>query len=289
VTFDQRSPVRGEQWVLHSGESVFLIDVIARSTHDLLPGHRVRSMAPVNRIVPIDANPDQPARDGAKPRWEYQIWLAVRTDDRIVLLNPEAGLREEYALPPIWGNREISLYLSSDGLALLISYVENSIRDVRPGFRQYENDVAWISSTGELRRQTRVAIEHRVNAGQVEEQSSLLLATLSVAGPLQSALVAGGIIPWFDSTAHGTRFADRAAVSLEGTWIGLLFVTIAAAGLAWLTDRRQRKFREPRSYMWMAFVFFLGIPGYVAYFCHRRWPVLHPAPPPSKTGTEIMG
>src|SRR4029077_8773863 len=109
VTFDGRSPVRGEQWVLHSGESVFLIDTIARSTRDLLPGHRVRSMAPVNRIVPIDRTPAQPAKGGAKPRWEYQIWLAVRTDDRIVLLNPEAGLREEYVFPPVWRNREISL------------------------------------------------------------------------------------------------------------------------------------------------------------------------------------
>jgi hypothetical protein len=65
-------------------------------------------------------------------------------------------------------------------------------------------------------------------------------------------------------------------------------VTLLAIGLAWLSDRHLRAFREPRSYVWLTFVFLMGLPGYVAWYCHRRWPVRRPAPPPEKTGAEII-
>jgi hypothetical protein len=114
------------------------------------------------------------------------------------------------------------------------------------------------------------------------------LPTLAIPGPLPSALIAGGAIPGLDSYVNQTRYSDRAAVSLRQTWPVLAFVTLLAAGLTWRADRYLRACREPRSYVWLTFVFLLGLPGYVAWYCHRRWPVRNPVAPPEKTGTEIF-
>ncbi|MGQ0634150.1 MAG: hypothetical protein ACT4QC_06055 [Planctomycetaceae bacterium] len=83
-------------------------------------------------------------------------------------------------------------------------------------------------------------------------------------------------------------FNERAAQSLRAAWPVIGAVSALGAFLAFLTDRRRRKYALPRSYAWLVFVFLLGLPGFVGYLLHRRWPVRHLAPPPVPTGVEIF-
>ena len=222
---------------------------------------------------------------------EYKDWVAACTADRVVLINPNARRREEYVLPADWNGRDFMLYLPSDGTAVLTSNgTGGGYRDIRPGIREYEQEVVTITPAGEIARQARFTLQVSFNpTAQPSERSVYWLSTLAVPGPLPSALIAGGAIPWLDDAyVNQTRFSDRAVVSLGQTWPVLAFVTLMATGLTWRVDRQLRAVREPRSYVWLAFVFLLGLPGYVAWLCHRRWPVRHPVPPPEKTGTEIF-
>jgi hypothetical protein len=111
--------------------------------------------------------------------------------------------------------------------------------------------------------------------------------------------------------AYWDRASTTAAVSfmLAENWASLLFVCAVSAALSWLAYRRQARFALPGAGVWAAFVFLFGLPGWLAYRWHRRWPVLEacgecrrPAPrdrescascgevfaPPPLVGTEVF-
>jgi hypothetical protein len=289
VRFGNNDVLRVGQLVLLSRERLFVVDVVVRSVTELLPGTPVLDVAAVARIVA--QNPDRalPAAAGGERDFEYQRWLAVRTADKVFLLNPGAERREEYILPPDWKEREFLLHLPSDGTIVLTSAFNfDSLRDVQPGIRAYDQEVAAITPAGAIARQDRFTLQSSYARAQPSERTMYWLPTLAVPGPLPSAIIAAGAIPWLDAYVHQTRYADRAAVSLGQAWPVLAVVTLLAIWLTWRADRHLRACREPRSFIWLSFVFLLGLPGYVAWYCHRRWPVCNPAPPPVNTGTEII-
>ena len=47
---------------------------------------------------------------------------------------------------------------------------------------------------------------------------------------------------------------------------------------AWLCYRRQRQYGMPWTPAWVVFVFPFGLPGYIGYRTHRRWPTCLPCP-----------
>ncbi len=61
-------------------------------------------------------------------------------------------------------------------------------------------------------------------------------------------------------------------------WPPFAAVTLLAAALAWYCCRRHRRYCQPASGVWFGFVLLAGVPGLVAYLCHRRWPVLEKCP-----------
>src|SRR5579863_10402557 len=122
VAFDKRDVLRSEQWCLRSLDQLFIVDLAVRSVTELLPGMRVHSLAPASRVVPTTHDPEVLAAAGIEPQFEYQKWLAVRTTDKVVIINPHAGRREEFVLPAGWQDRDFDLYLPSDGTAVLSSY-----------------------------------------------------------------------------------------------------------------------------------------------------------------------
>jgi len=247
-------------------------------------------MATVTRIVAKSPGRAEPAAARGERQFEYQNWLAARTADKLVLLHPDAGRREEYILPPEWNERDFLLYLPSDGTIVLMSaFAGDQVRDVQPGIRAYDQEVASITPAGVIARQDRFTLQSSYGRALPSERTMYWLPTLAVPGPLPSVFIAAGAIPWLDAYIHQTRFSDRAAVSLGQTWPVLACVTLLAIWLTWRADRHLRACREPRSFIWLSFVFLLGLPGYVAWYCHRRWPVRNPVAPPVKTGTEIIG
>lgn len=292
VRGDSGDVLRVGQSVLLSDERLFVVDLVARSATDLMPGIPVRSMAAAVRIVPVSPARALPAQAGGAQQGEYQNWLAVRTDDNVILINPSAEKREEYLLPPEWRERQFQLYLPADGSAVLTYHAAaDQVRDIQPGIREYDVDLVTITPVGEVARKMHLTLQMSYSGATPPKPGELAmhwLPTIAIPGPLPSALIAGGALPWLDAYVNQTRFTDRVAVSLGQTWPLLALVSLLAAGLAWRVDRHLRACREPRSFLWLSFVFLLGLPGYVAWYCHRRWPVRHPVAPPEKTGTEIF-
>jgi hypothetical protein len=134
-----------------------------------------------------------------------------------------------------------------------------------------------------------------------------------VVGPLSPAVgswVVGELpsLPYYQTWARyfeglGRRLTDNATA--------LLVVYAVAAGLALLCYRRLARYGAGRAerVVWPAFVFLLGLPGWVGFRFARPWPVREPCPacgaaaprdrtacaacgaefpPPSLKGTEVF-
>ncbi len=130
------------------------------------------------------------------------------------------------------------------------------------------------------------------------------LATAVVPAPIAMAFVV--LLP---PMRHPEATAAALRWSLSAAWPALVAVSLLGAALAWLCYRRQKRFAQPWTRVWVVFVFLAGLPGLVGYLCHRRWPVLEacPAcgrsvprdrdacaacgaafPPPPRTGIEVF-
>jgi hypothetical protein len=161
VRLDNSEILRVGQWALRSGERLFVIDVVVRSVTELLPGLPVHGVAVAARIVaPSPPDFGLPAAAGGERHFEYQKWLAVLTDDKVILLNPDAGRREEYILPTEWKERDFEFYLPSDGTAVLTAAsIADKGRDVQPGIREYARDL--VSSLPRARLSGKTALPCR--------------------------------------------------------------------------------------------------------------------------------
>ena len=61
-------------------------------------------------------------------------------------------------------------------------------------------------------------------------------------------------------------------------WPGLLATVAFSLFWAWLCFRRQRKYGLRSTWLWTTFVLLFGLPAYVGYVAHRKWPARLPCP-----------
>lgn len=79
---------------------------------------------------------------------------------------------------------------------------------------------------------------------------------------------------WGESSSYSSALVP----ALVNTWPALLAVNLLGASLAWACYRRQHRYGQRWTWLWVGFVFLFGLPGWVGYRFHRRWPPLQPCP-----------
>jgi hypothetical protein len=224
------------------------------------------------------------------------VRLVARTPTKVMLLN--LGGKREMTWPVPAELREadtpwnlISWYVLDDGRAIALSYQ-------RQGDGPY-----WL--------QTQLARIDR--EGTITRKESFENYAVHEAGPGWSyaAFLLG---PWMVLFLASEYWDPSSSIIdlpylLAENWPALAVVFAGSAVLAWLAYRRQARFALPGAGVWAAFVFLFGLPGWLAYRWHRRWPVLEtcgecrrPAPrdrescascgqafaPPPLVGTEVF-
>ncbi len=63
------------------------------------------------------------------------------------------------------------------------------------------------------------------------------------------------------------------ARSLGRYWPGLLVNLVITAIAVWWCIKRQRRYAAGWTRTWVAFIALLGLPAFLGYLLHRRWPV----------------
>ena len=127
-----------------------------------------------------------------------------------------------------------------------------------------------ISADGTIRNRNELAIESGMLIWSNQSEAALLSYALPV--PLILPMVES-CFAWFINQSESYAAAVRAV--LERSWRPLAAVTALGLLLAVAAWRRARAFGLPgrEQAAWAVFVFLFGIPGYVGYRLHRRWPL----------------
>lgn len=262
-----------------------------RSTPFRFAAANMQELYDVVQLPPAGAEDDKPKYAGA---------IAVRSSDKIVLYHSPSGNKREFLLPKKVPNQWIRAYWIAPEQLLL--HYDKGYWSGGP-----IHQLMWINPAGEIAREEEVKL-----AGPVPEP------------PRRKAWKASGLFPvplvWLSGMVLGAplymmqnHFAQNYAstLSLVGgiAWQPLIVVLAISVALACLTVLLQQKYNRPATAVWVAFVFLLGVPGFLAYWLEHCRPKLEacqecgqivprdrdacaacnaPFPAPAPVGTEIF-
>lgn len=190
--------------------------------------------------------------------------VAVRTATRVIVSADDGSKQFEIPIPTDLQRDSISISRKPDGQVVIVSHVSSS-----PNGEQL---AIWLDAAGHEQR--RASVPTTTLRTQDHTASNLLSLSCLPSFAGQWALVLIGSQA-FDR-AHAAPVSRWAAFGtmLGAFWPALLATFVIGLICALLTYRRQQRFALPGTALWTAFVFLLGLPGWVAYRWHRDWPPL---------------
>jgi hypothetical protein len=197
-------------------------------------------------------------------------YLAVRTDNAVLVLDERGKLRKRWPIPEALRGQEFTYAETAAGEAVL----------------------HWHSPDDSLA----ATAEHRVYRVAADGRWREAGTTLAHAGGMPAFPVLGGVV--FPAPAvlfgyvglqRGGELVDKGLVAtypealaraLAEFWPALAIAQALALALAVLTYHRQVRYAAggAERVLWPLFVLVLGLPGWVGYRFGRSWPVLEPCP-----------
>jgi hypothetical protein len=192
--------------------------------------------------------------------------LLVRTSSEAIAINLEGRRRTSWKIPPELLSSDFQWYEFANGSAL-------AQKQRQDGNAIYV-DLTWLAHDGEISKTQELEAYYGLNAGA---RVTYLLLSAATPSPLTMTYIAAIGTP-SSAVNRGAQpdFPTAFAHELPDAWPALLLIYVVSAALAWLAYRRQVRFALPGAAAWAAFVFLLGVPGWLAYRWHRRGPVLEP-------------
>jgi hypothetical protein len=190
-------------------------------------------------------------------------YLAVRTDDAIVLLDERGGGLNVYPIPAPLRERRLSFALTTASEAVMYW---KSPADPVATEEQYH--IGWVPQEGRSREAT-LSLEQDGNWVQ--------LAGILFPSPL---MLAGYILYERPARLSNEGRPTTYAEALADYAPALTLAQLVAAVLALACYRRQVRYGASRAerLVWPLFVLALGLPGWIGYRFGRAWPVLEACP-----------
>ena len=272
-------PIRGWLVYLVSKDGLLEIDLQARTVRTVIESGQLVSTNLVDRLYSVS-----PAVD-PRVQLERRTYLAVRLQDRVLVLDPFGRQRRSYLLPEQVRAKPINFYEKRDGTAIV---------EVRPRKSRSPADLYWVRDSGGVLRSDRVVLREypcsvvlftvrNVYLGRPRgiEDRRIISALFGLVSPVPAVWVgvATVAVPIEHLEADRARTYPEALVkSLSETWPGVAISVVLSGVAVWLCVRRQRQYALRWTRTWGVFVFLLGIPGLLGYLFHRRWPVREECP-----------
>jgi len=238
---------------LLSGNQVMRVDLAAQTVTPLMKSPDIVSLGRMN----VD-NADPEKNVPGDLIYNHYL-LAVRMQDRILFINNSGKRVGDYIIPEELRNRSFNMYRMDDKKAILVY-------EDRHSELTYDEKIAWIDASGKI-IQEKIAFTHSdARKPSIAENREI---TLSAPSPIVAPVV--GMI--FNKN-HWINYSEAFYIYMSNSWKVLLVIVIVSAVLAWICNHRQRRMALPWTWVWVGFVFLFGVPGFLAYRFHRRWPVL---------------
>lgn len=201
------------------------------------------------------------------------VVYAVRLSDRVVVLEePKLTQRERtFLLPPEVRDSSFFFYFSHDfrnaprEQALLVRS-RHVMDDTRC-------DMDWIDPAGKIVRHEETVFPRRSIFDKPTKRP--WISTAAISSPVLTVPLAPFLGANLDERLD--YFAAYSA-GFPYAWLPCTLAMIAAFVLACLCFRRQKHYAQAWTAVWVAFVLLGGLPAWLAYRWHRRWPVLAACP-----------
>ncbi|MGA2796739.1 MAG: hypothetical protein ABSE63_04095 [Thermoguttaceae bacterium] len=239
-----------------SGDQVLEVDLRTGDVRSIIKRPDLTS---VHMLLSV-YNDDPLGRD----RLEQHI--IVRTSGRLIVMDSAGKQIASYAIPKDVQQATLNFYELDKEKALI------SDRRPLPDFK-YGEQLTWINTDDKILDRKEVEL---IGPGrQPMTKSDDWTVALIIPAPIAMGVVAVAVGPMrYIEILEQTKYSDALSYSLKNVWQPLVVVCIIAAVLAWFCYRRQRRMALPWTWVWVGFVFIFGVPGFLAYRFHRRWPVL---------------
>ena len=235
---------------------------------------RTRACSPRNYVIrgfPTPLTTDSPAY-----RSNGQEFMAVRTQDHVLVLDSEGKPASRFAIPAEYREVTFNFHLLSDKAAIL----QISPLTLRHALSENTNAgrLLWIDTAGKIVRRQDFSLR-----GQWQLFAGRLLSPwqtcYTIPAPVAMGVAWMGLQPWlYASWGEEPNFSAALGRSLAESWPALVVGCLFGALMAWLCYRRQRSYGLPWTKTWTTFVFLGGLPGLAAYYVHRPWPAMKSCP-----------
>lgn len=223
-----------------------------------LPGAIALDIA--TRASPLDVERNRPKWGTAWP-----LFLTIRTADHLVVADPEGHELERYVLPESVRADNAAFCLLNDQRVLAIVNRKHGGDEVA--------EFLWFGPAGQVLRSDRTVL----NAASILGKPAAEKWTLSTCVPAPVVVAGAAVRKALEGGPSDGRLAALRRAWTE-MWPALVAVGFVAAGMAGICYRRQKRYALPGTAVWVALVFLTGVPGWLGYRFHRRWPVLEPCP-----------
>lgn len=189
--------------------------------------------------------------------------IQLRTRESVVMFDPDEQTAVEYPLPEELHNSLLQFFPLADGGAVVAVW---------------EGEFPWTEA-----RQTYVIDAN----GAIVKQGASAVGAGVVAFPDDEGVVAAACafpmpLTWIALGAH----AKEVGAAPGTLWASVIITLIAGVAAAWMIAQDAGR-RARGRWMWVAFGFIFGLPGYAGYRLHRRRPQPLP-PPPVVRGVEVF-
>jgi hypothetical protein len=194
--------------------------------------------------------------------------LVLRTKKTIQLLDLQGKELLRYVIPESLQNEDGVAYFLSDS-EVLFSENHWSRRE-----RTRTDRLTWFDKQGRVQKQESVVLASSYSILMNKRTGGLALPV-----PALWTLRALVTDPRdFLRTQECLGYSSAVAMAIADLWPALLTTSLTSAFLAWLCYRRQKRYAQPWTRLWVVTVFLFGLPGYIGYLTYRRWPPLETCP-----------
>ena len=188
--------------------------------------------------------------------------ILLRMPEEVLVLDSSGEEIQTYLLPAELRDGDLEWIPLQGGKAL----VQKSIRK--------RNELLWIDTTGKILERRRVDLHE-------PWKMSNTMHSLAVSIFVPSIGIICGVFacyPWGPAESGSLGYWAALSKGLHMYWPMFLIKGAICVALAILCYRRQRKYGLPWTWVWTGFVLVFGVPAYLGYLAHRKWPARLPCP-----------
>jgi hypothetical protein len=263
-----QGPRRWPQTAGYSADAIHLlasghlyeVDVKARTVRDAWPD---------GDLVSLGVAQEYSANGRATER--QRSWLALRTRQRIEFQGAQPGDDRSFVLPEELRDLPVlNVYMAADGTLFVDPGRAYSAQGVQVRLCRFDAAGNVVERHTVELSDGMVLFDRRLDPYLVSSMFPGILP--GAAWAVLWALEHPGLDGRPSTVAATLRRAFDATGPASSLQVALSVI------LAWLCRRRQMRYAQRGTLVWMAFVFLFGVPGWLGYLWHRRWPALASCP-----------